>query len=137
MTLLLHPGFHKTATSWLQQTVFSEERLFRSLLDHQQIDDRLVRPHDLSFDANSAKLEIDRLREEASSSPVDVISSEVLSGNILFGSRDSQAVAERLANTCSDAKVLLTVRAQKSITKSIYLQYIKRGGRLSIDDFQA
>lgn len=135
MTLLLHPGFHKTATSWLQATVFAETRLFRSLLGHHAIDELLVRPHDLEFDAQAAQARIASLRADPQPGVVDVISSEILSGNILLGSRDSRALAERLAATCTPAKVLLTVRAQAPITKSIYLQYIKRGGRLDIEEF--
>jgi hypothetical protein len=137
MTLLLHPGFHKTATSWLQTTVFAEQRLFRSLMGHEQISDLLVAPHDYAFDADTAKSTIARLREGALPGIVDVISSEILSGNILMGSRDCATLTERLAATCQPAKVLLTVRAQLPIMKSIYLQYIKRGGRLDIAEYLA
>lgn len=137
MTLLLHPGFHKTATSWLQITVFAEQRLFRSLMGHEQISDLLVAPHDYAFDASAAKATIERLREGAQPGIVDVISSEILSGNILMGSRDCLTLSQRLAATCQPAKVLLTVRAQLPIMKSIYLQYIKRGGRLDIAEYLA
>ena len=137
MTLLLHPGFHKTATSWLQTTVFAEQRLFRSLMGHEAISDLLVAPHDFDFDAGAAKATIERLREGARPGVVDVISSEILSGNVLMGSRDCAALAHRLAATCQPAKVLLTVRAQLPIMKSIYLQYIKRGGRLEIAEYLA
>ncbi len=135
MTLLVHPGFHKTATSWLQSTVFAESRLFSSLLDHGEIDDLLVRPHEFNFDAEAAKSRIAALRADGKSGIVDVVSSEILSGNILLGSRDSAALAGRLAASCPGAKVLLTVRAQRPIMKSIYLQYIKRGGQLSIEEY--
>lgn len=137
MTLLLHPGFHKTATSWLQTTVFAEDRLFRSLMGHEAISDLLVAPHDFDFDASAARAAIARLREGARPGIVDVISSEILSGNILMGSRDCATLTERLASTCQPAKVLLTVRAQLPIMKSIYLQYIKRGGRLDIAEYLA
>ncbi|MEE4208836.1 MAG: hypothetical protein V2I43_06190 [Parvularcula sp.] len=135
MTLLLHPGFHKTATSWLQETVFAERRLFRSLMNHHQIDELLVRPHDLDFDPQAAAQEIADRRANPRPGVVDVISSEILSGNIIMGSRDSYALADRLAASTGPAKVLLTIRAQKPITKSIYLQYVKRGGRLDIEEF--
>ena len=78
---------------------------------------------------------MDQLLAETTPAVVDVVSSEILSGNILMGSRDSHTVAQRLARTFGEAKILLTVRAQKPITKSIYLQYIKRGGRLDIEEF--
>lgn len=135
MTLLLHPGFHKTATSWLQSVVFAEHRLFRSLLDHQEIDDVFVRPHDLDFDPDEARVTISKLRQGTKSAAVDVISSEILSGTMFSGSRESLRLADRLSDVFDDAKILLTVRSQQSIMKSVYLQYLKRGGRLSIEDY--
>jgi hypothetical protein len=138
MTLLLHPGFHKTATSWLQTTVFAEQRLFRALMGHRDISDLLVAQHDFDFDPAQARAEIARLRERTQPGIVDVISSEILSGNIIMGSRDCVPLAARLAAACPPpAKVLLTVRAQLPIMKSIYLQYIKRGGRLDIEEYLA
>lgn len=135
MTLLLHPGFHKTATSWLQGSVFAEPRLFRSLMTHEQIDELLVRPHDFDFKPEAARAHIAALREGSKPGVVDVISSEILSGNIIMGSRDSLALAKRLASSSPDARVLLTVRSQLPIMKSVYLQYIKRGGRLDIEEY--
>ena len=135
MTLLLHPGFHKTATTWLQERVFSDRGVFRSLMGHAQIDELLVRPHDLDFDPAAASLRIEQLRSGTEGGLVDVISSEILTGNILFGARDSLTIADRLAATCRPARVLLTVRSQQGIAQSIYLQFVKRGGRLSIAEF--
>lgn len=135
MTLLLHPGFHKTATSWLQSKVFSDRRLFRSLMDHQEIHDLFVAPHDFFFDPAATTNRIASLREGASAGVVDVISSEILSGNIILGSRESAMLADRLGATCGEAKVLLTIRSQRSIIKSVYQQYVKRGGRFDIEDY--
>jgi len=135
MSLLIHPGFHKTATTWLQQSVFSDRTIFRSLLTHQEIDALLVRPHDFDFEPSHVSEAIRELRGDTEAAVVDVISSEILSGNILFGSRDSLSIAGRLAATCPQAKILLTVRSQPSIAKSIYMQHVKRGGRLSVAEF--
>jgi hypothetical protein len=53
-------------------------------------------------------------------------------------SRDQVTLADRLAAACPQpARVLLTIRAQQPIMKSIYLQYIKRGGRLDIEEYLA
>ena len=51
------------------------------------------------------------------------------------GARESLRLADRLSEVFGSAKVLLTVRSQQSIMKSVYLQYLKRGGRLSIEDY--
>lgn len=135
MTLLLHPGFHKTGTTWLQETVFAEGRLFRALLTHHEIDELLVRPHDLEFDEEAARTRIAGLRESIQSGITDVISSEILSGTMFSGSRECLRLAERLRSVIGEARILLTVRSQQSIMRSVYLQYVKRGGRLSIQDF--
>lgn len=135
MTLLIHPGFHKTGTSWLQQQLFSDKRYFNSLFDHPEIDALFIRPHDLEFSADNAQQAIAEKRSGAGSQIVDVISSEMLSGEIFTGARLSKIVAQRLARSCGEAKVLFTVRSQLPITRSIYLQYLKRGGRMTIDEF--
>ncbi len=135
MTVLIHPGFHKTATTWLQEAVFSNQKYFNSLASHDEVDAHVVRPHDLVFDPAGLKaLVADRVRM-GSANTADVLSSEILSGNILLGSRDSVTIANRLANAVPDAKIVFTVRSQKPITKSIYVQYLKRGGRLPLEQF--
>lgn len=135
MTLLIHPGFHKTATTWLQETVFSDTRFFRSLMSHTEISEVFVAPHDFTFDAERARDEVARRCEGAQEGVADVISSEILSGNIITGSRDSMVIADRVAAIGQPAKVLFTVRSQQRIAQSVYMQYLKRGGRLSIGDY--
>jgi hypothetical protein len=44
MPLLIHPGFHKTGTTWLQQQVFSDTRAFHMLFDHEEIDRLFIPP---------------------------------------------------------------------------------------------
>ena len=135
MTLLIHPGFHKTATTWLQETVFSDTRFFRSLLTHTQVSELFVAPHDFAFDAGRARDEVASSRPGKVEGITDVISSEIMSGNIITGSRDSMIIADRVASIGQPAKVLFTVRSQQRIAQSIYMQYLKRGGRLSIGDY--
>ena len=135
MPLLIHPGFHKTGTSWLQQQLFTDQRFFNMLFDHQEIDALFISPHDLAFCADTVRRTLEQRRTEAPGDRIDVISSETLCGEMFTGSRLSVAMAERLAKTCDPAKILLTVRAQVPIARSIYMQYLKRGGRLPIEKF--
>lgn len=135
MTILIHPGFHKTATTWLQNVVFAHRGYFRSMMTHEQVHDFIIAPHAYDFDADRLQAEIARRCAGAEDGVIEVLSSEDLSGNILTGSRDSLAIAERLAASINDAKVLLTVRAQQPIAKSIYGLYVKCGGRLPIEEF--
>ncbi len=135
MTLLIHPGFHKTATTWLQETVFSNGRYFNSLASHDEVNVLVVGPHETVFDAAGLRTLIAERAAMGSASRANVLSSEIMSGNILLGSRDSVTIANRLADAVPDAKILFTVRSQKAITKSIYVQYLKRGGRLPLAQF--
>jgi hypothetical protein len=133
--ILIHPGFHKTGTTFLQDCVFSDSRFFNFLFSHEEIQKLFAGPHDFYFDQNQAESMLERARAKNTGDVVDVISSEILSGTIFDGSRDCVRLADRLARTCGEAKILLTVRAQPAIMKSIYLQYLKRGGRKSLDRF--
>ena len=135
MTLLVHPGFHKTGTSWLQKQLFSDARLFNKLFDHREIHDLMVKPHDLVFDAEGVRQAIDQRRSAPDNPVIDVISSETLCGSPFTGRRASAAIANRLAQTTGPAKVLITIREQGAMLKSTYLQYVKRGGRMSLADF--
>lgn len=135
MSLLIHPGFHKTGTTWLQQQLFSDRRYFHMMFDHEEVDRLFIRPHDLDFRADAVAKEVEARRGAADSPLIDVISSENLTGQPFAGSQMSRVIAQRLADTCGPAKILLTVRAQLPITRSLYQQYLKRGGRLTIEQF--
>ena len=135
MPLLIHPGFHKTGTTWLQQQLFSDTKYFNMLFSHEDIDRLFIRPHTLTFSTENTTREVKAACSPEGSPLIDVISSETLSGEMFTGSRLSALVAERLADTCKPAKILLTVRSQLAVTRSIYIQYLKRGGRLSIEAF--
>ncbi|MCJ2183124.1 hypothetical protein MTR62_10535 [Novosphingobium sp. 1949] len=135
MTTLIHPGFHKTGTTWLQAELFKDARVFHSLFSHFEIDDMLVRPHDFAFDAERARLAIEARASQKQPGQIDVISSEILSGNPFTGARDARTNADRLHQVLPDAHILLTVRAQKSMLRSLYMQYAQRGGRRSLDEF--
>ena len=131
MKLLIHPGFHKTGTSWLQETIFADENVFRSLLDHASIDQLFLRDHDFFFDHLPAKVAIGEAIAQTGEGIVPVVSSEILSGNPFDGSRDSRIMADRLHAACPDARILLTVRAPTAFAKAMYVQYLKRGGRMT------
>ena len=135
MPLLIHPGFHKTGTTWLQKQIFSNTKYFNLLFDHREVDRIFIRDHDFDYSAEDARRSVQERLKATGGCKINVISSENLSGLIFTGSRDSRILAERLADACGPAKILFTSRAQLSITRSIYIQYVKRGGSLSIERF--
>ena len=125
MTLLIHPGLHKTGTTYLQERVFAGDPAFRSVLTHAQVDRLLVRPHDFRWTPEPAR---QALADVDPANSLPVLSSEILVGNPLFGARDAVQLAERLHAVGPDARVLLTVRRQGSLASALYQQYLKRGG---------
>lgn len=133
--LLIHPGYHKTGTTWFQRRLFVPEFGYRQIMDHREIFDLLVRPHGLTFDPRPVRELIQSRRGPADSGLVDVISSEILSGNPFYGARESDMFARRLAEVAPDGKVVLTIREQMRMLTAIYMQYVFRAGTARPDTF--
>ncbi len=118
--MLIHIGFHKTGTTWLQQRYFSRHPGLSVAMHQSAVWEQLVRPHALVFDA--AKV------ATVESAPSPVISSERLSGNPHSGGYDSKEIADRLFATFPHAKILVVIREQRSMLNSLYRQYVRAGG---------
>ena len=135
---LLHVGLQKSGTSWLQNHLFRETAGagFRTCGNENDAKRELVRPHDLDFDPGRARdfyrPRLDRISAEGS---VPVISAERLGGDMLFGAYDSARMAERLAATFPDARVLIVIREQRRMLFSTYQQYVKMGGVLGLEQY--
>ena len=146
MTPLLHIGWHKTATTWLQREVFSPGLGgFSALapLDAEGRGDpmflggaflpgpglradwggRLASPFD--FDAQA-------VRSEAQSYVRDgrtpVLSHEDLVGHMLTGGINAREVAERLHAVFPHAKILITIREQTALIHSSHGHFLRAGG---------
>lgn len=133
--LLIHIGYHKTATTWLQRALFVPEFGYRPLMSHEEVFEMISGPHDLRFDADVPRAWIAEKSAGLPEGGVSVISSEILTGNMFFGGRESVVLAHRLKQIAPNAKILITIRAQPKILPSVYMQYILRGGTLSPEDF--
>ncbi|SFJ56782.1 hypothetical protein [Celeribacter neptunius] len=133
--ILLHVGYHKTATTWMQKHLFMPAHGFRQLLDHQEIFDLIVKPHGLRFDPEPARTLIAERLQALEPGEVPVISSEVLSGHPFQGGHESDVYAERLARIAPGSRILLSIRDQMHIIPSVYMQYLQRGGTMPFDQF--
>lgn len=134
---LLHVGYHKTATTWLQRSVFRQEHGFRPLLSQREIFRTIIAPHDLDFSAADVAAAVAAgapdEREAATvdsgvDSAVDVVSLENLIGNPFFGGHGSTIYADRLREVFPGARILITIREQAKIIGSTYMQFILQGG---------
>lgn len=134
MKELVHIGYHKTASSWLQAQLFDNaEAGFCRYFEQPEIRDRLVLPNALDFDAESVRFFYQSLDKDPTK--VSVISNERLSGNPHSGAYDSKEIALRLKQCFPNAKVLMVLREQVSALLSTYIQYIRVGGPCSVDDY--
>lgn len=135
--LLIHVGYHKTATSWMQNLLFTPEHGFRQIAGHREVFDHIVAPHGLRFDAAAARAMVGRGLADPGRGEVPVISSEILSGHPFFGGIGSDVYAERLKSIAPDARILISIRAQLRILPSVYMQYLSRGGTMGWAQFFA
>jgi hypothetical protein len=132
MTLLLHIGYHKTATSWMQQYLFTPRHGFRQIASHAEVFAHVVQPHGLRFDPRGLA---GLIAARADGPGVPVISSEILSGHPFQGGHESDVYAERLAMIAPGARILISIRAQLRIIPSVYAQYVLRGGTMTPAQF--
>lgn len=133
--LLLHIGYHKTATTWMQAHLFQPEHGYRMLADHPEIFARVVQPHGLLFDPAPMKALIAERSAGLPEGHVPVVSSEILSGHPFYGGQMSDTYAHRLHAIAPSARILVSIRSQLKILPSVYMQYLLRGGTLPYDRF--
>ena len=135
--LLIHIGYPKTGTTWLQQHLFSDAVVgFTTPFRKGEIKRRLIKPNTLDFAAEACKkFFYPTLLAANDSRTRQVISHERFSGSIHSGGYDNGTLAKRLATIFPNAKVLIVIREQKSMLWSVYKQYIKMGGGCSLKDY--
>jgi hypothetical protein len=132
---LLHVGYHKTGTTTLQLAYFTEAFGYGQLFGHDTVSERITECLDFGYDARAvAELAASRA---AALKPgiVPVVSSEILSGNPHLGGRQARVYADRLAEAFPDARILITIREQKRMLASLYMQYLRRGGTKPVERY--
>jgi hypothetical protein len=130
MTPLLHPGYHKTGTTWMQRRLFLPEHGFAPIFDHAEIDALIFQPGPFSYDAAKVRALAEERHERLGRHLVPVISSEIMSGQPYIGGRDGRMIADRLKETFPEARVLISIREQLALLPSLYMQYLQAGGTL-------
>jgi hypothetical protein len=130
-TLLFHIGYHKTATSFLQQQLFEKSTEFNRI-NQYEINRSLIYPGPFHFDEHICK---EFITENTKNDVINVFSNERLSGGPHSGGRDSKELANRIKKVAPNAKILIAVREQFSAILSSYNQYIKAGGSLSLNEY--
>src|SRR5581483_5513217 len=134
---LIHIGYHKTATSWLQKRAFSSAALGFALVEPRRLlNEQVAAPHDLDFDPDRCRAFFEpRLDEARLAGLVPVLSTERLCGDVLYGAYDSVLIAERLAATWPEAKIAIVIREQREMVVASYQQYVRAGGQLRFEQY--
>ncbi len=136
--MIIHIGFHKTATTWLQRNLFSDEQLGFQLLDRELVleDFVFIHPFDYCYGDSEINAKYERLCNEIiQKKMVPVISQERLSGSAHCGGYDCREISNRLKHCFPQAKIFITIREQQDLIYSMYSQYVKRTGAYSLQEY--
>ena len=133
--LLIHIGYPKTATTWLQTRVFplDLDGWFQPIGDRRSILTTFVTADGFRFDPCIARATLERdLQGAVSGGRLPVISHERLAGIGSSGGYDAQPIADRLARTFPGGRVLIVIREQERMVLSTWQQYVREGGACSL-----
>ena len=138
---ILHIGFHKTATTTLQQQFFPACEGINLLTTQNTVLKKfiaLVTKTDPAY-FNSSKA-YSLIADCLSDDMPNIISNESLSslpysGAIEAGLDHRTPILHNLKRVFPEAKVILIIRRQDGFAKSLYRQYLKSGGTKSIKRF--
>ncbi|MEM9369945.1 MAG: hypothetical protein AAGA26_02180 [Pseudomonadota bacterium] len=137
---IFHIGYIKTGTTFLQNQVFSRSELGLGLAGGEEsratLINELVLKDGYDFDPSAAGCRLAALEEPSRAlGLVPIWSDETLLGNVIERRYDGQTSAARLLALPGPKKVLITIREQRSFALSAYREYIKQGGRNTLDQF--
>ncbi|WP_395331025.1 hypothetical protein WBP06_01170 [Novosphingobium sp. BL-8H] len=123
---IVHLGYHKTATTWLQQQLFPNATS-HDYLPRQTVQDAFLKPAGMHFCPRQAS-EVLSLRGR--NRPV-LLSEENLSGYLHNGGLHgflAPEVARRIKAVLPDAHIVIFIRNQFEICRATYAQYVSGGG---------
>ncbi len=133
--MLVHIGYHKTASTWLQKTVFQEKCGYYQPHSMEALYAKVVKPHQFDFSEESTREFIDKgINNEKL---VPVLSHERFCGDPFTGCKDSKIIADRIKSLYPEAKILIVIRNQADLITALYRTYVLQGGKASIRNFIA
>lgn len=135
--VLLHVGYIKTATTFLQNQVFTDPAAGLELAAGKQTRSHLVQEivlsDDYAFDPDATRNRLEHhAREVRARGSFPIWSEEMLLGNPPAQRYDGFANARKLHLVYPEAKVLITIRRQIPMALSIWGEYVRGGGRLPL-----
>ena len=123
---IVHLGYHKTATTWLQKQLFPRASS-HDFLCRKAVQDAFLAPAGMHFCPQQAARV---LALEGRNRPV-LLSEENLSGYLHNGGLHgflAPEVARRIKAVLPDARIVIFIRNQFEICRATYAQYVSGGG---------
>lgn len=117
---LVHIGMPKCASKWLQIHLFNAAHGYEVVLDPWQCNTAFV--SDRSFCWQPPSIPIQR-----NQNLVPVITSEALAGSPMSGGSNAETMLFRLRATIPEAKILIMIREQASMIRSMYQLLVNWG----------
>jgi hypothetical protein len=137
VTPLIHIGYVKTGSTWLQEHFFGNEKFgHKILVPREELEEKLVKPYELWYDPKIIRQEIKSVSQAfRGTSHLPVLTHERLSGNAMSGGFDAIIIADRLHEALPNARILIVIREQRKMALSIYKQFVIEGGPTSLKNF--
>ena len=125
--ILIHVGYPKAASSWIQGALFRATGTGFHMVDREIVDECIISPGCFDFDRDLTQNKVVALAERVKENGrVPVLSSELLCGNAkLNGGMDAKLYADRLFSVLPNARILVVIREQKSWLESFYKMQIQ------------
>ena len=117
---LLHIGMPKALSTWLQKNLFIPENGFTQLQNPFESQLSFISPHSFDFSADKTNEAIMVSSKGIDPGHIPVISNESLAGNIFYGGYNRKEIADRLYSVFPEAKVLIVIREQRQMIRSLY-----------------
>lgn len=121
-TPLVHIGFPKALSSWMQKSLFKPEQGFLNVLDSLCTTISVIDPTPFRFDESLCIrfIEESLAKNNGGNNLVPVCSAEALIGNPYCGGFNAKQNADRIKQLFPDARILLIIREQRQLMRSLY-----------------
>lgn len=140
---LIHIGYPKCLSKWLQKNLFIPDMGFIKCLNPDSVQEILVSKRPFCFDEQAIQGKVNfsiaraqkALPHAQAEKLVPVITSEALVGNMFCGGFDAELLAVRLAQAMPQAKILIVLREQRKMIRSLFSTAVAWGVPHKIGDF--